>query len=201
MNYPKIRIKNAWLLKDAASVHLHELWAEPGQELPGDEKLEEIVEAYREAWKPYEKKVIEGMCEILGLDFRQNTIDVYIAPWFLAFSDPMVIGIKSKPDRFVDILTHEILHRLLTDNTRDEYPMDYVAKWEKLFGKDHSFVTLVHIPVHAAHKALLLDVLDEPKRLERDIALCSKHEDYKKAWEYVEKNGYKEIIEKLIKGD
>ncbi len=197
MNYPEIRIKNAWLLKDATSVHLHELWAEPGEKLADDDKIDEIVEEYTKAWKPYEKKIIEGMCDILGLKFRQNIIDVYIAPWFLAFSDPMVIGIKSKPDRFVDILTHEILHRLLTDNTKDEYPMEYKAIWGKLFGKDHSFVTLVHIPVHAVHKAILLDVLNEPERLERDIELCSKHKDYKDAWDYVEKHGYKEIVEKL----
>ena len=37
------------------------------------------------------------MCGLLDLEFRQNIIDVNIAPWFYAFSDPMVIGVTLNP--------------------------------------------------------------------------------------------------------
>ena len=197
---PEIRIVDAWLLRQYASKHLHELWGK-GTELADDESIEKIVNGYRDAWKPFEQKILTGMTEILGLSFRQNIIDVYIAPWFRAFSEPMVIGINREPDVFVDTLTHELLHRLLTDNTSAPYETMLTDEWQKLFGKNHTFGTLVHIPVHAVHKAIYLDILKEPKRLKRDIVENNKYNatDYINAWDYVEKHGYKEIIKQLQK--
>lgn len=196
---PEIRIKDAWLLRENVSQHLHQLWAQEGEQLAGDAWMRKRVAAYSRAWQPYKAKVLAGMCQVLNLSFRQNIIDVYIAPWFKAFSDPLVIGVIQPPDEFIDTMTHELLHRLLTDNTAVPADTQLLAEWQKLFGKQHSFDTLIHIPVHAAHKAVYLDVLDEPKRLERDIERSQKYKaaDYVKAWEYVEQNGYQEIIEKL----
>lgn len=197
---PEIRIIDAWLLRQNASRHLHELWGK-GTVLADDEWMKKRVEEYQVAWKPFEQKILTGMTELLGLSFRQNIIDVYIAPWFGAFSDPMVIGVMREPDVFVDTLTHELLHRLLTDNTSAPYETMLRDEWQKLFGKNHTFGTLVHIPVHAVHKAIYLDILKEPKRLKRDIAENNKYNatDYINAWDYVEKHGYKEIIKQLQK--
>lgn len=197
MNYPEVRIKDAWLLRQQASVHLHELWAKEGDRLADDQEMEQIVAQYITAWHPYEQQVIHGMCELLGLEFRQNIIDVNIAPWFYAFSDPMVIGVTYSPDRFVEVLTHEILHRLLTDNVQTAYTTNYRGEWIKLFGKGHTFGALVHIPVHATMQALFDDVLQEPQRTKHDRELCKKWPDYAWAWQYVEKHGYDNIIEQL----
>ena len=197
---PVIRIKDAWLLRENASKHLHELWGKD-KKLADDKWMEKRVADYQKAWKPVEQKILMGMTEKLGLSFRQNIIDVSIAPWFNAFSDPMVIGVMQEPDVFVDTLTHELLHRLLTDNTAIPHETQLLAEWQKLFGKNHTFGTVVHIPVHAVHKAIYLDVLKDPKRLERDIANNKQYEatDYIAAWDYVEKHDYKEIIKKLQK--
>ena len=197
---PVIRIKDAWLLREHASKHLHELWGKD-KKLADDKWMEKRVADYQKAWKPVEQKILMGMTEKLGLSFRQNIIDVNIAPWFNAFSDPMVIGVMQEPDVFVDTLTHELLHRLLTDNTAIPHETLLLSEWQKLFGKNHTFGTVVHIPVHAVHKAIYLDVLKDPKRLERDIANNKQYEatDYIAAWDYVEKHDYKEIIEKLKK--
>jgi hypothetical protein len=195
---PVIRIKNAWLLREKVSVHLHELWGK-GEDLVTYEETDRIVRQYCDAWMPYEQRVLEAMTDILGLQFRQNYIDVYIAPWFYAFSDPMVIGVGYEPDRFVDVLTHELLHRLLTDSTSVLPEKRLVSEWQKLFGKEHSHTTVVHIPVHAVHTAIYLDYLKEPQRLERDKAMDKKYanEGYVKSWGYVGEQGYKEIIEEL----
>lgn len=200
-NLPIIRIKDAWLLRENASKYLHELWAKNGDKLADDIWIENRVNEYNKAWKPYEQTILKGLSVISELSYRQNIIDVYIAPWFRAFSDPMVIGVMQEPDLFIDTLTHELTHRLLTDNTTIPHETMLLAPWQKLFGKNHTLGMLVHIPVHAIHKAIYLDVLKEPKRLERDIANNKMYEaqDYIAAWNYVEKNGYKEIISKLKK--
>ena len=198
MSYPEIRIKYAWLLANNASEGLNELWGD-GMPLRTFDEYVEIAENYEKAWKPYEEKIIRGMCELLGLEFRQNIIDVNIAPWFRAFSDPMVIGVTYSPDRFVELLTHELTHRLLTDNLQSDYYTQYIERWTKLFGDVHSEDTLVHIPVHAVYQAIFDDIIDEPARTKHDKQEVAPYEDYHEAWEYVDTRGYREIIEVLKK--
>ena len=198
---PEIRIKNAWLLRENASRHIHKLFDKEGSEMANHAEIDKVVETYEKAWIPFEKKIVVGMCDIIGLQFRQNIIDVYIAPWFYAFSDPLVIGITMSDADFITNLTHELIHRLLTDNTTLPHDSNLLKSWEKLFGKDHSHITLTHIPVHAIHKAIIYDVLKDPKIKENDYAACLEFEgkdgDYIKSWDYVDKHGYKEIIAKL----
>ena len=44
-----------------------------------------------------------------------------------------------------------------------------------------------------------MDVINEPEKLDRDIANCNKYNatDYIAAWDYVNKNDYNNIINKL----
>lgn len=197
---PVIRIKDAWLLREMASVHLNELWGK-GKPLPPDDYYAEKVKTYQKAWGSYDHKILAGMTSIMNLSFRQNIVDVYVAPWFYAFSEPMVIGVIFTPDEFVDALTHELIHRLLSDNTTVPNELFLIPHWEKLFGEQDSMKTLVHIPVHAIHKAIYLDILKEPERLERDIQKDRKsgNKAYIASWDYVEEQSYKEIISKLKK--
>ncbi len=196
-NYPEIRIKNAWLVYQNASVHLHKLWGKNEKLMTLDE-VDKKVNQYEKAWKKYENTIMKGILNLTGLKFKQNIIDVYIAPWFSAFSDPMVIGIKYSPNYFTDVLTHELLHRLLTDNTKVKKTR-LLNKWKKSFGSEHSFVTIVHIPVHAIHKAIYLDVLKDPKRMAREKKYMRDHQaiDYLKSWEYVDREDYKTLIKKI----
>lgn len=194
---PEVRIKDAWLLRENASRHLHELWAKDDAVLADDDKMYEIVQNYKNTWQPYEKKILEGMCDLVGLQFYQNTIDVHIAPWFNAFSSPMIIGVMFKPERFVEVLTHEICHRLLTDNQYDtEYPI-LKDEWVRMFGDEVSMNTRNHIPVHAMLQAIFDDILKEPARTKNDKVLCTQWPDYDAAWKYVDEHGYKNIIEQL----
>lgn len=203
ISLPEIRIKDACLLRINASQQLHKLWGEEGDELADDKHMDKIVKAYQKAWEPKEKVILESICKLYNLSFRQNVIDVHIAPWFSAFSDPLVIGVKYSPDEFIDTLAHELLHRLFTDNTTLPYKSNVLLEeWQKLFGKDYYFNTLVHIPVHAGMKYIYIDVLKQPKRLRRDIKSSEDNaktwgKPYVTAWEYVESNGYKEISDQL----
>lgn len=197
MYLPEVRIKDGFLLREKVTQHLHELWAKDGDRLATDEEMAEIVKAYQTAWKPYETTILEAITKKTGLSFRQNTIDVYIAPWLYAFSEPMVIGVTYSPDRFVEILAHEIMHRLLSDNNEtSEYAMSQ-EELSKLYGQDFSFVTLIHIPVHALMQHVFNDVLNEPRRTLRDKEMCKKYDEYDKAWEYVDTKGYKSILVEL----
>lgn len=195
--YPQIRIKNGWLIYQNASVHLHKLWGK-NKKLASMKEVDLKILSYQKAWDKHEKQIMEGMQKILGLKFNQNIIDVYIAPWFDAFSDPMVIGNKFDPEYFVDVLTHELLHRLLTDNTKIK-KIRLIPKWKKCFGKNHNLTTLVHIPVHATQKAIFIEILKQPSRAKRDFEKMKelKAKDYISSWQYVEKNDYRDLIKRV----
>lgn len=199
-NYPEIRFKHPWLLLQTLDPILRPAYSETGDEdLLSDEFILERLERHETAWRPLEKQILTGMCDIFNLEFRQNVIDIYVAPFRSSFSDPMVISTKCPADVVANVIAHELLHRLLSDNTSHEYEWADEAqkRLATLFGDDHDRVTLFHIGVHAGLKALYLDVLNDPAQLTWDVEKCQQYPSYKKAWEYVDEYGYKEIISKL----
>ena len=201
MRLPEIRISFADLL-----------YFNESQTLAGEDKLdtyeqyEEWTEAYRKEWRKYETKIITALQEVLGVQFYKPVIDVSCAPYFIPKSDPLIMNFRNEPDQFVDVLMHELCHVLLTDNNvlqihnHTKKSVNLARVWEELFGKEHDFGTLVHIPVHALSKYIYLDILKEPSRLKRDIDSVKTYvgsEIYTAAWDYVEKHGYELIINKL----
>lgn len=156
----------------------------------------EKVETFNNEWKKCEVRLLSAICEILQLEFKQNTIDVYISSGLRSFSDPMVISHKFSPEEFPDILLHELLHRLISDNTKDTWKK-FGKEWDaKTPGEER--LVLNHILVHAVSQHVYLDVLNDPVRLDRDIANCQKNPPYARSWEIVKEKGYKNIIKEFI---
>jgi len=192
--YPEIRIQYAWLLTQNTWQPMMDYYDKGGKLREYDE-YEAIATQYREWWQPYEKQILTAMSEILGLEFKQNVIDVYVAPFFYAFSEPLVLGVLfDTQEKLVLNLTHELTHRLLLDNTTHD-DSKTIEEWTKLFG-EHEFETLVHIPVHAVLHKLFIDIVKKPEMLEEEVR---ETKAYKDSWEYVEKNGYEKIVAKLHK--
>lgn len=164
---------------------------------PEKEKVLERVKKYKEEWSKYENRIIYEMCNILGLNFERNIIDVHIVSGnSRQFSNPIVIKSGFEPDEFVDVLTHELLHVLFQDNI-DIFPTQIL---DEMF-PDESKTTKNHIITHAVLKFLYLDILKDRGRLERNIFNSKRHSsfDYTRAWEIVEEKGYREIINDLKK--
>jgi hypothetical protein len=200
MNLPEIRIKNSSLLNNKVIPMLMPGLKESGHEyVASDEYINDKVEAYNQAWVTHGEVILQSICEVLDVKFNQNIIDAYVVPFGNSFSDPMIISTKYTPERFLEVFTHELTHRLLTDNTKLTKKGDrkLSSYWKELFGDTHSFVTLVHIPVHAILEYVFTDILGEPQRLQRDKEACMRFPDYHLAWQYVELNGYKGILEQL----
>ena len=194
---PEIRIKYAWLLAGEASTVMNEKYGD-GTPLRTFEDYEMIVSRYTKWWSPHNDEILHGLCNILDLEFRQNIIDVNVAPWFNPISDPMVIGPAFRSeDALVNTITHELSHRLITDNLAIDYYHNFLADWKQLFGDNHDWNTLVHIPVHAVMKKLYLDILDRPDLLAYDIENTKDNVPYADAWEYVNSNDYVKIVDSL----
>ena len=160
-----------------------------------DGLLFEKVEIFREEWKKQKSAILAGMKNTLGLEFYPNTIDVSIVRALRGgFSSPLTISALVPTERFVDVLTHELLHVLITDSTSAS-GIGLIRK--KLYGNVEPRLTRNHILVHAAHQDIYLNVLNDPKRLADDIKKCERNPAYKKAWDIVEERGCQNILDEF----
>ena len=201
---PEIRIYFSTLLYDGECRHLDHALNPDASRLARPQLYEVRTREYRKAWAAYETTILRGMTEALDLSFYRPVIDVTLAPCFRNISTPLILNFAADPDRFVDVLTHELLHILQTDN--DKYQalgphntIDLLSAWRRLFG-NHERVTLVHIPLHALHKYLYLDVLKAPERLERELNVLRNIQAagaYLQAWNYVNEHDYREMIDEI----
>lgn len=202
MKIPEIRISFAWLLSYGESQALAEA---NDFKLESYEHYDKLTVEYRKAWKKHEKEIIGGLQSALGVGFYKPVIDVSCTPYFIPKSDPLIMNFKETPDQFIDVLTHELCHVLLTDNDKHQSngnkpKLDLIAVWKKMFNGEEDFNVLAHIPVHALCKCIYLDILKEPSRLERDKKAVEEWDNsgaYTASWAYVENHDYKEIIKKL----
>jgi len=161
----------------------------------------EIISYIRELdklWRKDEKKVFEEIAKILKLRWEEKVIPCYIvAEAEFSFSDPLTILKHKRQDLFIDILVHELIHRILSslgNFHRCRKAWEYID--EKY--KNRSKKTKTHIIVHAVHSHIYLKLFDE-KRLRRNIKHDRKFRDYKEAWEIVQKEGYQNVISEFVK--
>ncbi len=200
---PEVRIQFSFLLQDVVSAQLDKVYNPKKSKLSTHEQALEYTKAYQLEWKKYEQNILEKLVERLGLNFYKPVIDVSLADFIIPMSNPLILHFRNDPDQFIDVLTHELIHDILTDNQYYQISssdFDLFSAWKNLFETD-DFHTLVHIPVHAILKYIYLDVLKQPQRLKRDIDFSknlNNGQAYVDAWDYVQKNDYKVIIEKTI---
>jgi hypothetical protein len=193
--YPEIRFANGWLLEPTYRRAWNALRFKGKVPFPDYREVTRKRRAYEKAWRTVEKKILKGMCDVLDLQFRQNTVDVYVVGFARPISNPLVLSSRYSPQQAVHILTHELLHRLLTDNTSGGYPRQ---AWNAAF-VDEPITVRNHVMVHAAHKHVYLNVLKEPKLIDAEMRRLRKYhaKDYLRSWQIVEERGYQELIKEF----
>jgi hypothetical protein len=160
---------------------------------PAPELILEKAKAYQAAWEP-RKLVLAYTQEILSLHFYANVIDAYAVGFMKGpFSLPIVIDSNPPPDVYIDILTHEIVHRLISDNTQK-------VRGEKIaraMFPEETVMCAIHVVIHAMLKKVYVEFLGDSQRLAADKQRVKKGPDYTRAWELVESLGENKIIEQF----
>lgn len=188
--FPEIRFQFSWLL-DPIFRDLFRLDKKLSKlKYPSQGQIFSKVKIYERTWRKIDKKLLRVICDVLDLSFYQDIIDVYVVGRCAAFSDPMVIPSTNKPNFFIDELTHEIIHRILTDNTRK---LDVAKIWSEMFPKEKKD-TRNEILAHAVQEHIYRNILKKPQRLREDIKFCSSSPTHRRSWEVVRERGYMNII-------
>lgn len=169
---------------------------------PSEVEILNYIKKVEKLWKKGEKKVLKELSKITGLQWQEKQIYCYVIGRCVPFSDPLTLPVYRRDrEQFIDTLVHELIHCLLGQEgnyERAKKAWQYIHRQYSNEGER----TRIHIPLYAIHAHVLLKFYGE-KRLEQEIAR-TKHftwdsKSYQRAWEIIQKEGYKKIIEKFRK--
>ena len=160
-------------------------------------KIEEYIKKVKKIWGKYEKDILKELQKISGLKWEEKKIICYIISKTIPFSDPLTIPIYKNKNYFIDVLTHELIHRLFTQNTNREITNRSWKMIQRKLKKENINVR-VHVILNAIHKHILLKFFNK-KRLNKNIKSLNHLKDYKKSWEIVERQRCENIIKSFKK--
>lgn len=132
------------------------------------------------------------MYQSMGFKFQRKYIDVYIVSAInKQFCDPIVIRSGMSEKLFIISLAHELTHLLFIQNHEL-----FSHKKLRLKYPNESLTTQNHIYTYAFLKYYFIDVLDDHELFDENIRLSenAKNAHYRRAWEIVEKIGYKKLL-------
>jgi len=159
--------------------------------------VENIIHQLEKIWYPVEKNILDEISEILKLNWKEEEIICYVASNAHGISDPMTVGINNRnSDKIINTLIHELAHRIFIQEENKNL-VEPAWAWVKSQYKEESLVTQIHIVCHSLLKHLYLKFFDN-ERLNQNIARHQKYDDYRKAWEIVEKEGYQNILDNFV---
>lgn len=169
---------------------------------PSDKKIEEILDYIKKIekiWRKDESKLLKEFSKITELKWKEKQIYCYVVGKCIPFSDPLTIPIYNKyPNLFIDTLIHELIHQIFIQSFRkSKKAWKYIdSKYKKENKK-----TRIHIPLYAISSHIYLKFYNKNKLKEiiKSAKYFSDAENYMRAWEIVQKEGYQNIINEFRK--
>jgi hypothetical protein len=190
---PKLEFRRSWIY-DVTLQHSRNKKAKQ----PSYKEFKTAMSKLQKEWEKVGPKVLAEMSKVLKLKWHQRTTTCYVSWGIRAFSDPLTINLNKKVSSMIDVIVHEMVHRLLSE---DENIPIMIGSWKRMMTKYNKYapVTRGHIPVHAVHEHLFRKMFSV-KRLNEEIEWAKKSKLYTEAWDVVKRDGYKNIIDELTNG-
>jgi len=155
------------------------------------------IKVIEKLWHKDEGRILRELSKLTHLKWEEDKIFCYVVGNSIPFSDPLTIpAYKNRPTYFIDILIHELIHRLF-DHPKNLKKIKRVRKYFYRKYKNENKITRNHIPLHAIYTYILLKFYNK-RRLKREIELISYLPFYKRSWQIVLREGYKNIIKEFI---
>ena len=189
---PKIIFKYSWIYNQ----HWREVYRKD-KNYPSEKEILSYIKKVENLWRKDEKTILKELEVVSGLRWQEKSTVCYVEGRCISFSDPLTIMVyKELPlDYFVDVLTHELVHQLFTQNDNSRKSKKTWNYFHRKY-KSENHNTIIHIPVCAMHSHIFLKYFGQT-RLEREIKSLSNLPTYKSAWDIVEREGYQNIIKEF----
>lgn len=153
---------------------------------PDYQKLDLTASQLGNQWNIHNETILLYLAQF---EWREKDINVYlmdVKPG--GRSLPLIVDINS-PYPF-HTLVHELIHRVLGEREELIAPQLYPDEAPLIAG---------HVLIHAIHEDIYRNLLNDLIALNEDKRLCQQNQVYKRAWELVERDGYKNIIANIKK--
>ncbi|MCD6489934.1 MAG: hypothetical protein J7K20_04335 [Thermodesulfobacterium sp.] len=182
----------------------NEIWKEgflvrnPGESYPSEKKILNYIKKIEKLWREYERKVLTELLNVTHLKWNVRSIYCYVVGRCKPISDPLTVPLYEKhPDFFIDMLIHELIHYLFSQEgnlKKTKKAWDY---FQRKYKKE-SPKTIIHIPLQAIHTHIYLKFFNK-RRLKRNVTRDQQFKNYHRAWQIIQKEGYKNIINEVVK--
>lgn len=187
---PKIIFRRSW-------IYDKQLQRESEFKMPSDKTLDTFTKKIERDWSKIGPKILSEISRIIKLKWQEKEIVCYITFGSSPFSDPLTIN----PLSDIHTLTHELIHRFLSESINREATD---KNWNKIMQKykKEPLITKTHIIINAIHNYILEKLFGKKtlqKRREKE-SLKIPDPDYIRAWEIIDRDGYKNIISMLTNG-
>lgn len=145
----------------------------------------------QEKWDSGPYKSLSVMSKVSGLPWRESVVTCYLISneeYFRSFSDPLTVRIRENMEECIDVLIHEMTHRLLLQNMDKVKNNSVLVKY-----RNENETTRHHIPVFAILKALYQELYG----LDKFQKIKSRYKNkphYLRAIEIVEKEGIENLL-------
>ncbi len=161
---------------------------------PSQKVIKDYIEIVKPLWQKVSNKLLTSMANKLGLKWQTKSINCNVVGFAIPYSEPLTIPIyKEYPNFFIDMVTHELIHQILMQNE------DKLSKYWKYIDekyKDEIPNVRSHIPVLALHTILYKEIIGKD-RLHINRDQFNDLEDYKRAWDIVDKEGEENIVARI----
>lgn len=189
---PRVEFQNSWIYD---------------QELPRNRRspklprklVERRILLYSRRWGQVGRRILRELSRVTRLPWRERVIICYVTTLRRRpFSDPLTMPAYRYVENFIDVFTHELIHRLIAARRNEALTRRNRRFLMRRYRRENQLVQ-THILVHAIHAHILLTIFGE-KRLQKEIAGMQHRRDYRRAWQLVCRDGYQNIIAALSKG-
>ncbi len=152
---------------------------------------------FEKKWALIGNKILTELSRVSSIRWSEKEIEVYVLPTNrINFSSPLTINAYLPVEDAIDVLTHELIHRLLSQPTRSKASWKGVTPLFHRYMKSEGATVYVHILVHALHEHVYRKMRGLA-RMRRDRTKSKRHKDYHRAWNIVDEIGYKVVIQAI----
>jgi len=168
-------------------------------QLMSEQTIDGMLSAAEGSWSKDGAKIISELSDVAQLPWKEEIIQCYlVSDYKYAFSDPLTIPIsKYSPDKsgFVDIVSHELIHRLLSAN---EDQLGNVKRFMKETFPNIKPNTEVHIILYGIQSQVWQNLLGAEQRKNLFLTVPDV-ESYIDAWNIANNLGYDRVVDEFRK--
>jgi len=167
---------------------------------PSPEEVQRFMRKVERAWRRSEAGVFRSIARVSGLRWSDDPHVCYVVGYAIPFSDPLtlpVFGPKAPVNYVVDVLTHELIHRLLIGRRAAARVRTALSRLKREYPRENENVR-THIIVHAIHWRVF-ETEFGVARLHRERRIMGTVPDYRRAWEIVEAEGAAPLIQRFLR--